>query len=161
MALLLVLLATLQVAQPDIVAPQGWSVRDSAIPWLEHATGASVRVMRFSQRGTLETYARDAAERVMRPLGFGKLSAPTYFRNSEQEWIQYEIWGNRLSERRRILYRAIRRSDALFEIIYENSEERFDVLSAEAQSLASALLERIVERERLLRTSRVRRPGRR
>src|SRR5678815_5112469 len=87
MAFLLLLLAAAQVEQTEIVAPQGWSVRETGIPWLEHLTGASLRVIRFSQPVTLATHARDAAERAMRPLGFAKLGAPTYFRNSDQEWI--------------------------------------------------------------------------
>ena len=75
----------------------------------------------------------------MTPLGFAKLSEPQHFKGTNEEWVQYEIWGNRLTEHRRILYRAIRRGSSCFELVYENSEDRFDVLVTEAQEIASSL----------------------
>src|SRR4051812_23968848 len=99
MAFVFFLLAAFQVAQPAIIAPQGWSIRDTGIPRLEHLTGASLLVIPGSRSVTLTGgYARDGAERIMKPLGFARLSEPTHFQNAEQEWIQYEIWGNRLSD---------------------------------------------------------------
>ena len=93
----------------------------------------------------------------MRPLGFAKLGEPRHFQDSDEEWIQYEIRGNRLSERRRILYRATRRKTAVFEIVYENSEDRFDVLLTEAQSLAASILRGIEDNERSAAAARRRR----
>ena len=84
-------------------------------------------------------YAQQQAERVMLPLGFAKLSEPRYFKDVHDEWVQYEILGNRLSEHRRLLYRALRRDTSFFEFVYEANEERFDLLLTEAQGIASSV----------------------
>ena len=75
----------------------------------------------------------------MTPLGFAKLGEARYFKDVHDEWVEYEIRGNRLSDHRRILYRALRRNDGFFEFVYENSEDRFDVLLTEAQGIASSV----------------------
>ena len=75
----------------------------------------------------------------MTPLGFAKLGEPQHFKGTNEEWVQYEIHGNRLTEHRRILYRAFRRGSGLFELVYENNEDRFDQLLTEAQEIASSL----------------------
>ena len=75
----------------------------------------------------------------MNPLGFAKLGEPRYFKDAHDEWVQYEIQGNRLADHRRILYRALRRDTGYFEIVYEASEDGFDVLLTEAQSIASSV----------------------
>ena len=75
----------------------------------------------------------------MAPLGFAKFEEPRRFKDSVEESLQYEIRGNRLSERRRILYRVIFRKTSIFEVVYESSEDRFDILLSEAQTVASSL----------------------
>jgi hypothetical protein len=148
--LLLLILPTVQAPQQptvvrsrtfQIVAPQGWKVRESSSDiWLEHSTGASLLIVR-SARPTqnFDSYARLGLERIMAPLGFAKFEEPRRFKNSDEESLQYEIRGNRLSERRRILYRAILRKTGVFEVVYESSEDRFDILLSEAQAMASSL----------------------
>ncbi|HYR88677.1 MAG TPA: hypothetical protein VE422_31650 [Terriglobia bacterium] len=143
------ILAALQVPQPNlirsrtfqIVAPQGWKVRDSSNDiWIEHSTGASLRIVRSGRlTQNFDSYARLGVDRIMAPLGFAKFEEPRRFKNSDEESLQYEIRGNRLSERRRILYRAILRKTGVFEVVYESSEDRFDILLSEAQAVASSL----------------------
>lgn len=127
----------------EIVVPQGWKVaRLGTEVAIEHATGASLLVrrpvLRTAERN-LDSLAEDAVERIMAPLGFAKFEKPRRFKNGGEESVQYEIRGNRLSERRRLLYRAIRHDRSVFEIVYEHSEDRFDVLLSEAQAIASSL----------------------
>ena len=147
---LIFILQSVQVAQEptiirsrtfQIVAPQGWKVRDSASDiWLEHSTGASLRIIRSSRpTQNFDSYARLGVDRIMAPLGFAKFEEPRRFKDSDEESLQYEIRGNRLSERRRILYRVIFRKTGIFEVVYESSEDRFDVLLSEAQAVASSL----------------------
>ena len=146
MKLLLFVLATIQISPSaqvvqtrtfQIMAPQGWVVADTAgLIWLNHSTGASVMVLRSRQTEKLDSFARRGAERIMSPL-----DEPRRFTGNGEEWVQYEIRGNRLSERRRILYRAVRRKSGLIEFVYENSEDRFDVLLTEAQTIASSVQE--------------------
>ena len=148
--ILLLIFLSLQISQPpapargdrfQIAVPQGWKAltAGSADVLLEHSTGASLLVMRGMPTTKLDAFAQDHAERIMVPLGFAKLSEPRHFKGPNEEWVQYEIRGNRLSEHRRILYRAFRRGSGLFELVYENSEDRFDVLITEAQEIASSL----------------------
>ncbi len=106
---------------------------------LEHSSGASLLLLRASLTGRLEDFAQRQAERIMAPLGFAKLGEPQHFKATNEEWVQYEIHGNRLSEHRRILYRVFRRPSGLFELVYENSEDRFDQLLTETQEIASSL----------------------
>ncbi len=152
--MVLLILAAVQVPQPgrtaargdrfQIMVPQGWkAVDEGALIFLEHETGATLTVRRAApgrnSAATLERFAADSVERIMTPLGFAKLGAPRRSKQPDIESVQYEIRGNRLSARRRILYRAVRRETGTFEVIYENSEERFELLLAEAQSVGSSL----------------------
>ena len=149
MKLFLFLLALIQLPQSaqlvrsrtfQIMAPQGWVVVTTGGGiLLNHVTGASVLVNKFRQRENLDSFARRSAERIMAPLGFAKLQEPRRFAGNGEQWVQYEIRGNRLSDHRRILYRALMRKREMIEFIYENSEERFDLLMTEAQAIASSL----------------------
>jgi hypothetical protein len=146
---LFLILATLQAAQPpasargdrfQIPVPNGWRVLTAGTDVvLEHSTGASLLLLRATATANLEDFAQRQAERIMTPLGFAKLGEPQHFKAANQEWVQYEIRGNRLSEHRRILYRAFRRGSSLFELVYENSEDRFDLLLTEAGEIATSL----------------------
>ena len=75
----------------------------------------------------------------MSPLGFAKLGEPRFFKDSHDEWVQYEIVGNRLSDHRRLLYRALRRDTNFFEFVFEAGEDRFDLLLTEAQGIATSV----------------------
>jgi hypothetical protein len=148
---LLMILAVLQTGQPpsplpvrgdrfQIIVPQGWkTLMGGGDVVLEHSTGASLLVRRIAETKNLTSYAQLQAERVMAPLGFAKLGQPFYFHDSHDEWVQYEILGNRLSDHRRILYRALRRDTGFFEFVFEATEDHFDVLLAEAQAIASSV----------------------
>jgi hypothetical protein len=147
--ILLLIFTALQVAQPStpvrgdrfqIAVPQGWKVLnagDDVI--LQHSSGASLLLLRAMPTAHLEDFAGRQAERIMTPLGFAKLGEPQHYKNGNDEWVQYEIRGNRFAEHRRILYRAFRRGASLFELVYENSEDRFDQLLTEAQEVALSL----------------------
>ena len=150
MTILLLILAAVQVSEQvsapvrgdrfQIAVPQGWRVlNDGGDIVLEHSSGASLLLLRASLTGRLEDFAQRQAERIMAPLGFAKLGEPQHFKATNEEWVQYEIHGNRLSEHRRILYRVFRRPSGLFELVYENSEDRFDQLLTETQEIASSL----------------------
>ena len=124
----------------EIAVPQGWkTLNGGGDVLLEHSTGASLLIRRVSQTKNLPDYAQHQAERVMTPLGFAKLGEPRSFKDTHDEWVQYEIYGNRLTDHRRILYRALRRDSGFFEIVYEASEDRFDMLLTEAQGIASSV----------------------
>jgi hypothetical protein len=145
----LLIFTALQAAQPStsvrgdrfqIVVPQGWKVLnagDDVI--LQHSSGASLLLLRATPTAHLEDFAERQAERIMAPLGFAKLGEPQHYKNGNDEWVQYEIRGNRFAEQRRILYRAFRRGASLFELVYENSEDRFDQLLTEAQEISLSL----------------------
>src|SRR2546427_13154545 len=75
----------------------------------------------------------------MNHLGFAKQGDPKYLKGTNQEWVHYEIRGNRINKHRRILYRAFRRGSGLFELVYENNEDRFDLLLTDAEEIASSL----------------------
>lgn len=148
-ATLLLILMALQVSpQPptargdrfQIAVPQGWRILTAGGDIvLEHSSGASLLLLRAALATRLEDFAQRQAERIMTPLGFAKLGEPQHFKGTNEEWVQYEIQGNRLTEHRRILYRAFRRGPGLFELVYENSEDRFDQLLTEAQGIASSV----------------------
>lgn len=124
----------------QLMVPQGWkTLNEGGFVLLEHSSGASLLVQRVSRPTSLSDYARRQAERVMAPLGFAQLGEPQYFRDTHDEWIQYEILGNRISDRHRILYRVLRRDAGFFETIYEATEDRFQVLLTEAQGIASSI----------------------
>src|SRR5260370_22563569 len=109
MQFLLVLLAALQIAPVpvpaqvkgdrfQIIDPQGWkTLNGGGDVLLEHESGASLLVRRVSQTRNLPDYAQQQAERVMNPLGFAKLGEPRFFKDTHDEWVQYEIQGNRLA----------------------------------------------------------------
>ena len=145
----LLIFTAFQVSQPatpvrgdrfQIAVPQGWKVLnacDDVI--LQHSSGASLLLLRAMATTRLEDFAEKQAERIMAPLGFAKLGEPQHYKNGNEEWVQYEIRGNRVAEHRRILYRVFRRGAGLFELVYESSEDRFDQLLTEAQEIASSL----------------------
>ena len=147
--ILLLIFTLLQASPPpapvrgdrfQIAVPQGWKVLNSGDDViLQHSSGASLLLLRATPAAHLEDFAEKQAERIMTPLGFAKLGEPQHYKNGTTEWVQYEIRGNRLSEHRRILYRAFRRGASLFELVYENNEDRFDQLLTEAQEIASSL----------------------
>src|SRR6266705_7072296 len=111
---------------PEFTVPQGWTVKMVGIDLrVTHATGASLTVIRSRHTKELASYARSAAEGWANPLGFARIGEPRHFSDASQEWFEYEIHGNRIAERRRILYRATRNSSGLVEIMYENNEDRF------------------------------------
>lgn len=122
--------------------PQGWTVDvDSPdILTVNHSTGASLRVVRNRRADELQSFAERAADRLANPLGFAQIALPVHFNRGEEEWFQYEIRGNRLAEHRRILYRATRNPTGIIEIIYEHSEDRFNVLLTEAESIATQFM---------------------
>jgi hypothetical protein len=145
----LLIFTAFQLAQPpvpvrgdrfQIAVPQGWKVLsagDDVI--LQHSSGASLLLLRAASTIHLDEFAERQAERIMSPLGFAKLGEAQRYKNGNEEWVQYEIHGNRQAEHRHILYRAFRRGASLFELVYENSEDSFDQLLTEAQEIASSL----------------------
>src|ERR1051325_5094566 len=83
----------------QIFVPQGWkTLRDGAAVLLEHSSGASLLIQRTERTTNLADLARHQAERIMMPLGFAKLGDPRQFKDKHDEWVQYEIYGNRLDE---------------------------------------------------------------
>jgi hypothetical protein len=147
--ILLLIFTALQVSPPptpvrgdrfQIAVPQGWKVLisgDDVV--LQHSSGASLLLLRATPTANLVDFAERQAERIMSPLGSAKLGEPQRFKGTNEEWVQYEIRGNRLDEHRRILYRAFRRGPGLFELVYENSDDGFDQLLTEAQEIASSV----------------------
>jgi hypothetical protein len=129
---------------PEISVPQGWTVQLSGLDLLvEHSSGASLRVVRRRLADDLQNVAARSADGIAYPLGFAEIGPPRHFVNGKEEWVQYEIRGNRLAAHRRILYRAKRDPDDpawVIETIYENSEAGFSVLLTEAQSIATQFL---------------------
>jgi hypothetical protein len=125
----------------QLVVPQGWkALNESGSVLLAHASGASLLIQRINRTSNLADYAQRQADRIMMPLGFAdKLEEPRLFKADNQEWVQYEIRGNRLSERRRLLYRAQRKDANYFEFVYEAAEDQFDSLLTEAQAIASSV----------------------
>jgi len=124
----------------QIVVPQGWkTLNEGGFVLLEHSSGASLLVQRIARTANIQEYAQRQAERIMVPLGFAKLGEPRYFRDAHDEWVQYEIRGNRLSDHRRILYRVLRRDTGFFESVYEAPEDQFEALLTEAQGIASSV----------------------
>ena len=125
----------------QLVVPQGWKLlNEGASVLLEHSSGASLLVQRAARTTNLAEYARRQAERIILPLGFASLGEPQSSKDvGPSEWIQYEIIGNRITERHRILYRVMKRDANLFETIYEAKEDRFEVLLTEAQGIASSI----------------------
>ena len=152
MFILAVIFGLIQAGQPatsppsvrgdrfQIVVPQGWkTLNEGAFVLLEHSSGASLLVQRVTRTTNLADYAKRQAERIMLPLGFALLGEPRNFKDTHDEWIQYEILGNRINDRHRILYRVLKRDTGFFETVYEANEDRFEVLLTEAQSIASSV----------------------
>jgi hypothetical protein len=145
MRVILLILAAIQVATVrgdrfQIAVPQGWkTVEDGGTVLIVHTTGASVLVLRSTLPRNLQDYAQRQAERIMAPLGFATLGEPRYFKDTHDEWVEYEIRGNRLADHRRILYRALHRSSGLFEIVYESGEDNFEGLLTDAQTISSSV----------------------
>jgi hypothetical protein len=147
--ILLFILAAFQTSQVpvtvrgdrfQIAVPEGWKILNSDFDVvLEHSSGASLLLLRATPTTNLNDFAEKQAERIMTPLGFAKLGEPQHFKGANEEWVQYEIRGNRFAEHRRILYRAFRRGGSVFELVYENNEDQFEVLLTEAQEIASSL----------------------
>lgn len=149
----LLLLTMLQVAQApsaaspsvrgdrfQIIVPQGWkTLNDGGFVLLEHSSGASLLVQRIIRPTSLPDFAQHQAERVMLPLGFATLGEARSFKEGKDEWVQYEIRGNRLTAHRRILYRLLRRDTNFYEVIYEAGEDGFDTHLTEAQEIASSV----------------------
>jgi hypothetical protein len=134
--------ATVRGDRFQIAVPQGWkTVEDGGTVLIEHASGASVLVLRSTLPRNLQDYAQKQAERIMAPLGFATIGEPRYFKDKDthDEWVEYEIRGNRLADHRRILYKALHRSSGLFEIVYESGEDNFEGLLTDAQSIASSV----------------------
>jgi hypothetical protein len=122
------------------MVPQGWkTLNDGGFVLLEHSSGASLLVQRVDRATNLKDYAHRQAERGMMPLGFAKLGEPRAFKEGRDEWVQYEIRGNRLSDQRRILYQVLRRESGLYEFIYEAPDAHYEVLEREAQGIASSV----------------------
>jgi len=149
---LLIFLTVLQISQEplaipavrgdrfQIFVPQGWrTLNDGGYVLLEHSSGASLFVQRIIKPNNLPEYAQRQAERVMLPLGFARLGEPQSFKYGRDEWIQYEIRGNRLTAHRRILYRVLRRDTGFFEFVYEAGEDQFDLLLTEAEEISSSV----------------------
>ena len=124
----------------QILVPQGWkTLNEGGFVLLGHTSGASVLFQRANRAGSLTDFAQRQAERVMLPLGFATIGQPLSFKDTREEWIQYDIRGKRLTDDRRILYRLLRRDTNYFEFIYEASEEGFEMLLREAQEIASSV----------------------
>ena len=124
----------------QIIVPQGWkTLNEGGYVLVEHASGASLLVQRISRTTNLADYAQHQAERIMAPLGFAQLAEPRNFKDAHDEWVEYAIVGNRISERHRILYRVLRKDSGFFEFIYEAPEDRFESLLTEAQTMASSV----------------------
>ena len=165
--LVLLILAALQTSQLpapgplsvrgdrfQIAVPQGWkTLMGGGDVLLEHTTGASLLIRRITATRNLQDYAQHQAERVMTPLGFATLSEPRFFKDTHDEWVQYEIRGNRLVEHRRILYRALRRDTGYFEMVYEAPEDHFDALLTDAQEIASSV-QAVIEAPPIRRAAR-------
>jgi hypothetical protein len=138
----------------QIIVPQGWkTLNEGGFVLLQHTSGASLLVQRINRTNTLVDYARRQAERIMMPLGFAKLGEPRHFKDRQDEWVQYEITGNRLADPHRIQYRVLRRDTGFFESIYEAHEDRFDMLLTEAEGIASSV-QAIIETPRARRAQR-------
>ena len=125
----------------EVTVPYGWKALDvgPGVTRLEHTTGATLLIANSRPTREFNSVTHDAAERLANPLGFATIGEPRHFRDSSQEWFEYDIRGNRLTDRRRILYRAIRSKSGLTEIIFVSAEKRYNALVNEALSIASSL----------------------
>jgi len=132
--------ATVRGDRFQIAVPQGWKVLTSdADVVLVHTSGASLLIVRVEATRNLSEYAQQQAERIMSPLGAAKLSEPRNYKDVRDEWVEYEIRGTRQSDHRRILYRALRRGTAFYGVVYEASEDQYEPLLTDAQSIAESV----------------------
>jgi hypothetical protein len=143
---LALLLPVQRPARPPIAkipVPQGWTAELNTFDLvIEHSSGAALKVL-HRRADDLDAFAQLGADRLASPLGFAQIGAPAHFNDGTEEWIQYEIRGNRIADHRRILYRVMRdlnNRGGIIEITYDNSEARFDVLLTEAQSIVAQFL---------------------
>ncbi|HLH30934.1 MAG TPA: hypothetical protein VKY31_06995 [Terriglobia bacterium] len=126
----------------QVSVPQGWKVLTSDTSGdvvLDHSSGASLLIIRVQPPKSLQDYAQDQAERIMAPLGFAKLGEPKYSKEGKDEFVEYQIRGNRLSEHRRILYRALHRGTAYYCIVFEAPEDQYEALVTDAQNVAASV----------------------
>ena len=124
----------------EIVVPQGWkTLNTGGFVLLQHESGASLLVQRIIRTANLTDYARRQAERIMAPLGFAKLSDSLHFKDTNEEWVQFEIVGNRISDPHQLVYRVLRRNTGFFESIYEAPQTHFAQLLTEAQGIVSSV----------------------
>jgi hypothetical protein len=124
----------------QVIVPQGWrTLNDGGFVLLGHSSGASLLVERIDRTTNLPAYAQRQAERIMLPLGFATIGEPRSFKDAHEEWVQYEIRGNRLTDHRRILYRVLRRDSNFFDVVFEAGEDLFSVLLTEAQEIATSV----------------------
>jgi len=135
-----------------VLVPHGWKVRDIFGPDIrvEHSSGALLIFRTAAARGIrdLEAFTRMGLDRTMQPLGFASFGDPLERKMNGAPAIQYEIVGNRLSERHKLLYVGIRKDDGFYEMVYENSVEDFDLLLREAERIAASIELTSVVRER-------------
>jgi len=132
--------ATVRGDRFQIAVPQGWKVLTSdADVVLAHTTGASLLIVRVEVTRSLSEYAQQQAQRIMSPLGVAKLSEPRNYKDAHEEWVEYEIRGTRQADHRRILYRALHRGTAFYGVVYEASENQYDALLTDAQSIAESV----------------------
>ena len=132
--------ATVRGDRFQIAVPRGWKVLTSdADVVLEHTSGASLLIVRVEVTRNLSEYAQQQAERIMSPLGFPKLSEPRNYKDAHDEWVEYEIRGTRQADHRRILYRALHRGTAFYGVVYEASEDQYDALLTDAQSIVESM----------------------
>jgi hypothetical protein len=138
------ILLLLAAQQDSLLVPNGWKaetlLRGSDII-IEHVSGASIIYRPAPARGLrdLDAVARQGVDRTMQPLGFATFGPALLRKLNGDAAIQYEIRGNRLSERRKLLYVGIQRSDGFYEMIYENSEAGFDSLLPEAERIGQSI----------------------
>jgi hypothetical protein len=132
--------ATVRGDRFQIAVPQGWKVLTSdADVLLEHTSGASLLIVRVEATRNLSDYAQQQAERIMAPLGFAKLSEPRDYKDAHDEWVEYEIRGTRQADPRRILYRALHHGTAFYGVVYEASDDQYEALLTDAQSIAASV----------------------
>jgi hypothetical protein len=132
--------ATVRGDRFQIEVPQGWKVLTSdADVVLEHTSGASLLIVRVEVTRNLSEYAQQQAERIMSPLGVAKLSEPRNYKDAHGEWVEFEIQGTRQEDHRRILYRALHRGTAFYCVVYEASENQYEALLTDAQSIAESV----------------------
>ncbi|MBI4474021.1 MAG: hypothetical protein HY646_15235, partial [Acidobacteria bacterium] len=123
----------------QMLVPHGWSATESRPDRLVHTTGASFEVLSIPRAAAdIQQYAIRGVEQVWRPLGFVVVGKPVERKVRGYPAIQYDIQGNRLSERRKLRYIAVDRGAGSYELIYENSDEGFDLLLNEAERIAAS-----------------------